>query len=282
MLTALAEQSDRNAGLDAGADDFITKPFDKRELQLRVQAFLRLRAQDLTIRSQRDLLHRLHSLKDDLISLLVHDLRNPLTGVLGILSVLHHGARNEEERVDIEMAQRSAERLRKALDDMLQIRLLEEGKLTAKRERTASKALVEEALTFADGVARERGIQIQRMGDEGTVNVDGSLVVRALENLVANAVKHAPKSTEIVLETRIGEDARVTFAVHDRGPGVPDSAKETLFQKFGALDPDAPRERRGFGLGLYLVDLVARAHDGAVEVRDRPGGGATFSLTLSM
>src|SRR5215470_8727684 len=88
LVTALGEQEDRNRGLEAGADDFLTKPVDRRELLLRTRAFLRLREQDTIIRRQLEQMHQLQSAKDDLVSLLVHDLRSPLAGIVAHLQLL--------------------------------------------------------------------------------------------------------------------------------------------------------------------------------------------------
>src|SRR6266852_2706662 len=97
MVTALGEQEDRNRGLEAGADDFLHKPVDRRELLLRVRIFLRIRQQEALIRKQVDELRRLQSLKDDVVSLLVHDLRNPLSGILSTLEIVLESSREAEQ-----------------------------------------------------------------------------------------------------------------------------------------------------------------------------------------
>src|SRR3989454_4693399 len=88
LLTALDGQDDRNEGLAAGADDFLSKPFDRRELLLRTRAFVHLRRNELLVRDQIRQLAELQALKDDLVSLMVHDMRNPLTGLLATLAML--------------------------------------------------------------------------------------------------------------------------------------------------------------------------------------------------
>src|SRR2546430_1789074 len=96
LVTALGEQEDRNRGLEAGADDFLTKPVDRRELLLRVRAFLRLREQEKVIRSQLEQMQRLQSAKDDLVALLVHDLRSPLAGIIAHLQLLQEELRGQQ------------------------------------------------------------------------------------------------------------------------------------------------------------------------------------------
>jgi DNA-binding response OmpR family regulator len=121
MLTALSDQEDRNRGLEAGADDFLSKPVNRRELTLRVATFLRIRAQERVIGQQLAALRELGALKDDLISLIVHDLRNPLAGILGFLEVLRAEVA-DASRDDVEAAMKVARRLSETLNDMLQVR----------------------------------------------------------------------------------------------------------------------------------------------------------------
>src|SRR5439155_1665515 len=171
LVTALSEQEQKNLGLQAGADDFLTKPVDRRELLLRVRSFLRLRAQDALIR----------------------------------LSTAVEG----------------------------------------------------------DPVA----------------SVDGKLVRRAIENLLGNAMKYTPAGRDVSVALR-HRDAAVEIEVADRGPGIPAELRSTMFQKYGSVEAKKGGSRKGFGLGLYMVKLVADGHGGAAEVVDREGGGAVFRVRL--
>lgn len=278
FFTALTDQGHRNQGLAAGADDFLGKPIDRQELQLRVEAFLRIRRQETQIREQLEALARLQALKDDLVSLLVHDLRNPLTGVFGWLHVIRSTA-TDELREDVEGALISAARVKDAIDDLLQIRAMEEGELRPNKAKACVVDIVDQALKSVAGAARERDLSILPRGSDAVAMVDDELLRRAVENLVSNAIKHAPRGSTIDVETRT-EAGLVRVNVADRGPGIPDDKKHELFAKFGALDPVIRRARRGFGLGLYLVDLVAKAHGGSVGVRDREGGGSVFDIAV--
>lgn len=281
LLTALADQQSRNDGFEAGADDFISKPFDRRELLLRTRAFLRLRHQDERIRDQLDDLRQLDQLKEDLAALLVHDMRNPLAGLSGLLEVLQQDeGRSADDREVLREALAASRHLRDAVEDILRVRSLEEHRLVPHRERVHLRAVVAAAAASLEGDARARGLRIELApGDDVEVAVDPALVRRAIENVLANALRYTRPRTAITLETHVTDD-QVEVTVADRGPGVPDAFKQTVFEKYGSVESSKTRSRRGSGLGLYMVKLACELHDGQASVEDREGGGAVFHLRL--
>jgi two-component system sensor histidine kinase/response regulator len=281
LITALGEQEDRNRGLEAGADDFLHKPVDRRELLLRVKGLLRLREQERVIRAQVEELRRLQSLKDDMVSLLVHDLRNPLAGLLSSLELAVETPKDEQQAGDLKRAMLSAESLRGALDEMLQVRLMEENAVVAHRAQAYLSEPVCTALGTLEPVARRRKITLSwKLEGERSALVDAKLLQRAVENLLSNALKYTPSGTEVSVLIR-NLDGRPELEVCDRGPGVPDSLKSSMFERFGSVEAHQGQQRRGIGLGLYLVKLVAEAHGGSVSVHDREGGGALFRMRLA-
>ncbi len=280
LLTALGDQLDRNTGLEAGADDYLVKPVDRRELKMRVGAFLRLRLQDQQLHRQLEELRHLTALKDDLVALLVHDLRNPLAGVLALLDILRADIRDPQLREDAAQALAGAARIRDALDDVLRVRLLEEDRLKPTLESCEVAGIVQEAVASVAPAARDHRVSVA-IAESPAVSVplDRKLVVRAVENLVANAVKYSPVSSTVEVATRIAEGG-VAIEVADRGPGVPGALRAAVFEKYGAVEQAGHDARRGYGLGLYLVRLVAAAHGGRILNRDRDGGGSVFGLWL--
>src|SRR6266571_752639 len=283
FLTSLGDQRERNAGLHVGADDFLTKPFDRRELLLRVSAFVRLRRQDALIREQMEHLQELQALKDDLVSLIVHDLRNPLAGMTAFLEVLRQQLPRDASREQVEDFNQillCAARMRSSLQDVLQIRSIEDGALRARRQPVRLMDTVREAVGTASLEARSRGIDV-RCSSEGdrVIEIDPELVVRSIENLVHNAVKYS-KGGDAVEVSVHGGAGNARLEVADRGPGIPDEMKERVFDKFAAVESRRLQAGRGFGLGLYLVNLTMAAHGGTACVRDREGGGSIFTLSF--
>jgi two-component system sensor histidine kinase RpfC len=179
------------------------------------------------------------------------------------------------------MALQSADAALSRLEETLQVRLLEEGRLSVRREPVQLAAVVEETVVAMEAIARRKGVQLARVVEGNPLaQVDGKLVRRSLENLLSNAVKYTPSGGDISLAVR-QTDSVVQIEVADRGPGIPDEMKGSLFEKFGSVEAKKGGVRKGFGLGLYLVKLVAHGHGGEVSVGDRPGGGAVFRMVLA-
>ncbi|MBK7863515.1 MAG: hybrid sensor histidine kinase/response regulator [Archangiaceae bacterium] len=279
LLTALDDQDSRNRGLDAGADDYLSKPIDAVELQLRVRHLLDLRAKDQLIHQQVGELERLAGLRDELVSLMVHDLRNPLVGVLGALQLIQQTTSLDEADARlVELGLMSTERVMELTGDLLRMRMLEDGALALQREAVPLDELARLAVsTLAPEAERAKVAISVRAEGEVKLAVDRKLVQRAVENLLSNAVAHTRGSIDITVTAR---DHGAVMEIADRGAGVPDALKPGLFQKYGSVEMMKHKARRGHGLGLYLVALVAKAHGGSVEVRDREGGGAVFRLEL--
>ncbi len=279
LVTALGEQEDKNRGLEAGADDFLTKPVDRRELILRTRAFLRLREQEKVIRRQLEELQRLQSAKDELVALLVHDLRSPMAGIVAHLQLLQeelHG----QQATDVQQALRAADTALARMEETLQVRLIEEGRLSTRRAPVQLEALVRDTVASLEAVARRRKVSLTgAAAGEPTAALDENLVKRALENLLTNSLKYTPAGGDVAVSVQ-AENGAVVIEVADRGPGIPADLKASMFEKFGSVEAKRGQARKGFGLGLYLVKLVAEGHGGAVSVEDRPGGGSVFRLTL--
>jgi K+-sensing histidine kinase KdpD len=163
---------------------------------------------------------------------------------------------------------------------MLKGRPLEEGGLAIDLQPHSVAAVVRDAMASVAGAARERcvklGLEVAR---DLEVPLDCKLVGRALENLLMEALRYSPAGETVAIWVGpAGGGAAVELS--DRGPTIPDCLKPGIFDKFGSLEAKRQSVRRGQGMGLHLVYLVATAHGGCVSAHDRAGGGTTFRLVL--
>ncbi|MBI4868548.1 MAG: hybrid sensor histidine kinase/response regulator [Candidatus Wallbacteria bacterium] len=281
LLSALDQQESRNEGLSAGADDFLSKPVDRRELLLRVAAFLKIREQAGLIRKQLADLKRVQYLKDYLFKLIVHDLRNPLASVEGFLKLLKDELPAGFERElgnYLDRALEGTADLSEILEGVAEVYVLEEGKRALAPEEVPVKLILNEASQAMAGAAERVGAEI-RVAVEGdpVLMVDRKLARRCVENLMDNALTYSCADDAVLVLAR-PEERGAVIEVLDRGPGIPDELKGSLFEKFGSVEGWMTASRRGVGLGLHLVKLVVSAHNGTVSVHDREGGGSIFRL----
>lgn len=217
-------------------------------------------------------------LKENLSALLVHDMKNPLTAVLANLDLLEMLPGDAEAA---EGARLSARRLQRMVGGLLDIARLEDGSIPLKLERVDLRSIVSDALRGQAGVAQVRGVKLAAAGEPAPVTAlaDAELVRRALDNLIDNGLRFAPRGSAIEAWAEPGAGpAQVCVCVRDHGPGIPEPLRERVFDKYAQGDPGA---RRGnHGLGLTFVQMVAKAHGGSATVESPADGGCLFRVTL--
>ncbi len=235
---------------------------------------------DMTeIREKEDALKRALRARDEVVSIVSHDLRNPLGVVTAAADLILDLPLSEpERRKQAEIIRRSAARMARLIQDLLDVARIEAGALRVRPDVHEPETVLEETRLVFEPQATERGISMDVHADEGVpcVRIDRDRVVQALTNLVANALKFTPRGGRITV-TASARDAMVAFSVTDTGPGIPEEARERLFDRFWRGDRN---DRRGAGLGLAIVRGIAEAHGGTVEVASQPGEGATFTILL--
>jgi len=229
----------------------------------------------------------LQHLREDMIDMLVHDLRSPLSLVMASLSML--GDATEQRDADrtaqvIGIAQRSSERMLSLIDELLDISQLERGQFPLNLELTSVNSLLGEISMryLAAASANDIALRSEVENDLPVVFVDRSLMGRVLSNLVDNALKFTPDGGEVTVRAESGGVARpdqVVVSVVDTGPGIPLESRGRLFEKFQQV-PNIRGRRRGTGLGLPFCALVVEAHGGHIWVESEVGIGSSFFFSV--
>jgi NtrC-family two-component system sensor histidine kinase KinB len=230
----------------------------------------------------RDIAERaeLDELRSDLTSMLFHDMRSPLGNVISSLQLLNDPPPTDETvRSLLTISLRSARRLSRMIDSLLDLRRLEEGRAVIRRTKVSLAALTAEAVEEAQPVAEGKGIILQLAIPLSlpTVEADSDMIRRVISNLLDNAVKYTPGGGSIRL-TAEAKDQNVCFSVTDSGPGIPAEERHRIFDKYSRIERiGAPK---GLGLGLAFCRLAVKAHGGRIWVDSPAEGGAAFRFTL--
>lgn len=221
-------------------------------------------------------------LRANLLRSISHDLRTPLTSISGNAGVLlnNGGALSREKRLALYRdIYDDSMWLINLVENLLSVTRIEDGTMNLHREAELVEEVVDEALRHLGRHSGEHHIRAEYREEFLMAKMDARLVIQVLVNLVDNAVKYTPAGSEIVISA-MREGGHILVEVADNGPGIPDSAKERIFDMFYTVNTGASDSRRGLGLGLALCKSIVTAHGGTVTVRDNVPHGAVFGFTL--
>lgn len=227
---------------------------------------------------------RVERLKDEFVSTISHELRTPITSIMGSLGLLvgkAAGALPEPASRLLAIAHRNSQRLTQLVDEILDLSKLESGEASFRLKNVDIRAVAEQAIEAMRGFAASYGVEI--LLDNSSVSerlcVDPDRLLQVVTNLLSNAIKFSPPGHVVVVATR-NMGAAVRLSVRDWGPGIPDSFRSQIFEKFAQADGSDARRRGGSGLGLNIVKHIVTHLGGAVSFTDAPGGGTVFHVDL--
>lgn len=284
FVTALNDTSDRVRGIEAGGDDFLTKPHNRLVLGARVRSLLKLKAATDALEDSLRKLRELERVRDDLMKMIVHDLKTPLTSVLATLEMLSDGDFGEvttPQKVAIGDVESKSEDLLALIDDILEVARIEETNITLALAPMAPGALLAELVhEWGHRFQQEHTTVSVSVADDAPVFTgDKGLIKRVFSNLIQNAVTHSSSPVHLELAARRAGHG-VLFTVTDNGPGIPPEYHEVIFRKFGQVEmPRMPRTRSS-GLGLTFCKLVVERHRGRIWVKSAEGKGSSFYIEL--
>jgi len=289
LTTALHEHADRMRGLQAGANDFLTKPLDTREVSSRVKNAIHSKRLHDRLRDAYGQLQKLEELRDSLTHMIVHDLRTPLMTV----SISMELIMREEERLSAlqkdgaRIAKESCRELIEMVSSMLDVSRMEEGKMPLRLVLSDLMEIAREAVTSLSVSGRHEDMTLCAAGDVPQCNVDRDIIRRVFVNLLVNAIKFSPPRTPITIEVALVGDA-VRCEVKDSGYGIPPKYLQRVFDKFCQVRARKEGKSYSSGLGLTFCKLAVEAHGGKIGVESpstplragKVGKGSTFWFTL--
>ncbi|MEX0952461.1 MAG: PAS domain S-box protein, partial [Nitriliruptoraceae bacterium] len=226
-----------------------------------------------------DELRRVDTMKTTFLSAVSHEVRTPLTSIIGFsetaMRLCDHSDVNQDARAMLDRVMANARRLERLVDDLLDVDRLSRGNVEPRRVPTDLAALVRRIVDEAERTSHRLALDLEPV----VLSVDVSMIERVVDNLVRNAQRHTPDGTTVDISlAAVGSGARIV--VEDDGPGIEPGLRDLLFEPFEQGASPASSHSPGTGIGLSLVERFVEIHGGRVTLDGRPGGGARFTVDL--
>jgi len=288
FLTALNDTMDRVQAIEAGGEDFLTKPHNSLLLGARVRSLVRLKAMTDALEDSYRKLRELEQLREDLMRMLVHDLKTPLTSILATLELLGDGdlgLLSERQVQAVHDAEEKAEELLALIEEILELRRMESAEIVLDLVPLRPADLLNEIAGDWERRLEHEGAQVTLSvaQDAPVFRGDARLLKRVIGNLLENALTHAGRGVRVTLSAR-RDPMGIRLTVDDDGPGVPKNERETIFSRFISVRRPSSTRAHGTGLGLAFCRIAVAAHGGRIWVEDGPHGGrgSSFQIVLPL
>ncbi len=247
----------------------------------------RLRREIALRRSAEAALERSNEEKAWLMSVAAHDLRSPLNAIMMAADLIDRdlsaetGAKPSIHRDALRSIQEGALRMRRLIENLLDLRAVEEGRLELEIEPADARALLDDVVTLYRPVAQQKGIalRIDPGAEPCVARCNADALRQVLENLVGNALKYSPADSEIVLNIQ-KQDEAIVVEVADTGPGIPSEECDRIFERFHRGRNRAHGRESSHGLGLSISKVLVEAQKGTIWCRSEPGRGSQFGFTV--
>ncbi|OGP47382.1 MAG: hypothetical protein A3K30_04925 [Deltaproteobacteria bacterium RBG_13_51_10] len=284
LISGLRTREDMLKGIEAGANDFLSKPVDTRDVLLRVRNAIYTKRLFDQLEESYHRLRELEALRDNLTHMIVHDLRNPLTGIQASLQLMQLRMRMDNKLdpntvENLDLAFKLTKTLAAMISSLLDISKLEAGKMSLNLRPGDLRTVTQEALQALSSTEEHERVILEESSQAVEAPFDRDMIQRVIANLVGNAIKFTPREGKIgITVKREGDQAQV--AVTDTGPGISPEYQEKIFEKFGQVEAAQVGQNRSTGLGLTFCKLAVEAHGGKIMVESRVGEGSTFRFWL--
>ena len=290
MMTGLNDRESITAAYDAGATDFIAKPFDWLIFSHRIRYMLRtaemveaVRQSEGRLRVAKDAAEAADRAKTDFLANMSHELRTPLSAIIGFAAVMRDGLHGKLDPRYAECAQiinDSGLHLLAMIDDILAMAQTARGELPYVEETVRVADIVALSLDIVRPMAQQGGVtcHIEIAPGVETMHGDPGKLRRVLINLLTNAVKFTEPGGSVWLRARREADGTMALSVADTGIGIPPDKMELVMQPFGQVDSSPSRRHQGVGLGLPLAKRLVELHGGTMAIASTPGKGTIVTV----
>jgi signal transduction histidine kinase len=279
FISALTETNDKVKAFAVGGVDYVTKPFQFKEVHARVETHLKLVRQKRELQDSYDKLLALESLRDGLVHMIVHDMRSPLQSIKGFLELAQIVPAKAADYMVQAMA--STDVLLEAVTSLLDVSKMEAKQMTLELAAVDMRELADKVLHNFDALKKRRTLTLKSSAAMKPLTCDAHLIRRVLQNIIGNALKFTDKETgSITVNIESVAEDKVRVSVADNGPGIPPAYREKVFDKFSQAAAHKQGQVYSTGLGLAFCKLAIETHGGRIGLESEVGKGSTFWFEL--
>ncbi len=278
MVTALSGDQDIVKGLDMGADEYITKPFQLQTLVARVNAILRRLQWDRKAATK-----EAEELKRSITGMVSHELRTPLAAIMGTLDLALQEAfkdNQDAQRDFIHDARMNVLTMRQLVDDLLTMVRIDQGLEILRRPTSIHAEIKRMVEIYQDTLKEHHLVANYTCAEEFMAHIDQFLFRQAIQHLFSNAIKFSPEGGQIWVVAEPLPGGGVEVDIDDQGAGIAPEFHEKIFERFYQIEMNDHRHYEGLGIGLFIARQLARVHGGDVTLISTPEHGSIFSLSL--
>ncbi len=280
ILTSKDQVEDLVEGFNAGANDFLSKPFDQNELKARVRTLIKLKV----LTHSNSVLQEAIETKNQFMQMTIHDLKNPLNVITGFSQLIIDEHGHDSEITEFaKMIGQSAQLMSNLVHELLEMAKFESGLTYLKKEKLDFVGIISDLAGNNENFANKKSQKIELAYDtkrDFFIEADPVRIMEIVDNLISNAIKYSPYNSVIKLLVTKHKSSdginSIKLAVKDTGPGLTEEDKKKLFGRFQRLSARPTGGESSTGLGLSIVKKLVELHHGSIWAESKPGKGATF------
>jgi len=280
LISGLANNDIMVKGLQGGANDYITKPFDADIIKARIKNQVEMKRL-LDEREQTiAYLKSTHEIKDRFLRIATHDLKGPLNSIYLAQYYLRNGVGNDSSAIDaLDVIEDTVNTMNELIEDFLDSSALETGKPELRVEPVEVESALWDIIARYSATANRKNITLLMGKSQGYVLADSARLAQIISNLVSNAIKYSPPDHIVTVSSSVAPET-VRISVADEGAGVLPEERPRLFQAFSKLSNRPTNGESSTGLGLWIVKELAQMHNGTVGADFPAEGGSVFWVEL--